>query len=619
MRNQNLWVPVRLLFHLAQSIRICDNVLACLLGRDYAICGLQQIGRPASQCHGWQPFWEAMISPLRHFTACTWKLMNKNVKNVVLIMSGGSGQRFGAGVPKQYCMMGNRPIIDYAIDAARFCSTADQVVIVAAAEYIDEITAKYGFPATVGGKTRTESLANGLDFVAKNYDCEKIIIANAVCPLMTEEQLERYFGLLDDYDYVLTSWKVVSTLHRYDGVCVDRDDYFHVMEPEAYRFKMLHENYKRDYPVPYVFHQLPKCARGFFCFDYPYTMKITYPSDVKIAKLLYDDVILRPKQERIKQNVTSWLSSFCPDGVFEWYSRIPDYIADLVNKWQITSWSMNPKTFATCVFEAESRIHGSVILKFHAPSGRYQFELAYYRLSRNGRMAQLLDYNDDYRALLIKKIVPGMIVKFNAEDNELRKFYNDIAQNFISLNVLPKGLNAVTIKEDFETNASHSDMYNFHSETKRLLDNTVRWVWDKYFANSPMYYLHRDYQRRNILRGPDGIYAIDPLGIIGPMEFEFSLGFVIECRANPDECVSLHATMLDYFSSYCDKKRLLAAVFVQWVHKMDEYVFSKRDNRRLAEWCLKTIKTLFYHDGEISCDAETGLAIPITLGTNAEL
>ena len=31
--------------------------------------------------------------------------MREKVKNVILVMSGGVGQRFGSGVPKQYCMM----------------------------------------------------------------------------------------------------------------------------------------------------------------------------------------------------------------------------------------------------------------------------------------------------------------------------------------------------------------------------------------------------------------------------------------------------------------------------------------------------------------------------------
>ena len=45
--------------------------------------------------------------------------MKKVAENVILIMSGGVGQRLGSCAPKQYCMMGDRPIIEYAIDAAR--------------------------------------------------------------------------------------------------------------------------------------------------------------------------------------------------------------------------------------------------------------------------------------------------------------------------------------------------------------------------------------------------------------------------------------------------------------------------------------------------------------------
>lgn len=33
-------------------------------------------------------------------------------KNVILIMSGGVGSRFGADCPKQYCMIGGKQIIE---------------------------------------------------------------------------------------------------------------------------------------------------------------------------------------------------------------------------------------------------------------------------------------------------------------------------------------------------------------------------------------------------------------------------------------------------------------------------------------------------------------------------
>ena len=120
-----------------------------------------------------------------------------------------------------------------------------------------------------------------------------------------------------------------------------------------------------------------------------------------------------------------------------------------------------------------------------------------------------------------------------------------------------------------------------------------------------MYYLHRDLQRRNILKGADGIYAIDALGIIGPKEFEYTLNFIIEARAYPDRYVELHHAMLD-----CDRKRLLAALFITWVHKMDEYVFSKSDEQKLARWCLGVIEKIFYA-GVISAAVEIGeVAVP---------
>ena len=61
---------------------------------------------------------------LRFLVTRIWSEMVKaNVHNVILIMSGGVGSRFGANCPKQYCMMGGKKIIEYAIDAARFCKS----------------------------------------------------------------------------------------------------------------------------------------------------------------------------------------------------------------------------------------------------------------------------------------------------------------------------------------------------------------------------------------------------------------------------------------------------------------------------------------------------------------
>ena len=51
--------------------------------------------------------------------------------NIIIIMSGGVGNRFGANIPKQYCQLNGRPVIDYVIDAAKGSKVADKVVVVA--------------------------------------------------------------------------------------------------------------------------------------------------------------------------------------------------------------------------------------------------------------------------------------------------------------------------------------------------------------------------------------------------------------------------------------------------------------------------------------------------------
>ena len=61
--------------------------------------------------------------------------------NIIIIMSGGVGNRFGANIPKQYCKLNGRPVIDYVIDAAKGSKVADKVIAMGGAILI---TADHG-------------------------------------------------------------------------------------------------------------------------------------------------------------------------------------------------------------------------------------------------------------------------------------------------------------------------------------------------------------------------------------------------------------------------------------------------------------------------------------------
>ena len=49
--------------------------------------------------------------------------------NIVVLLSGGVGKRFGATIPKQYNMIAGRPVIDYVIDAIKESKEADHTVV----------------------------------------------------------------------------------------------------------------------------------------------------------------------------------------------------------------------------------------------------------------------------------------------------------------------------------------------------------------------------------------------------------------------------------------------------------------------------------------------------------
>lgn len=94
-----------------------------------------------------------------------------------MVVAGGSGERFGA--PKQFAMLGGRPLYQWALDAAR--PAADGVVLVVPAGVDGS-----GSGADVvveGGSSRAASVRAGV--AAVPADAEVIVVHDAVRPLAT--------------------------------------------------------------------------------------------------------------------------------------------------------------------------------------------------------------------------------------------------------------------------------------------------------------------------------------------------------------------------------------------------------------------------------------------------
>ena len=210
-------------------------------------------------------------------------------KAIGIILAGGIGSRFGGDKPKQYYLINGKEMIWYSIEAFSKAKNIDDfIVVVDQAEYENGRIAKlYNVKTIVGGKTRNHSFKNALDYIMANYpDCEKIIENNAACPLTTPAILDEYITLLDEYNYVQTTFKITDALGSYKSRTVDREDYFLIQAPDAYRFKELYACFDANHPNGHPAVQLPENAVGYNYFNYGVNFKVTYPEDIKIVEML---------------------------------------------------------------------------------------------------------------------------------------------------------------------------------------------------------------------------------------------------------------------------------------------------------------------------------------------
>ena len=140
--------------------------------------------------------------------------------NFAIILSGGIGTRLGAKVPKQYLTVKGKPIILYTLE--KFCAVKeiDKIIIVAAeqwrakiVEWVENDGIELTYQFATPGETRQESIINGLNIGLEYGDNDKVIIHDAVRPLVSSEMIKRCLDVLDKEDAVMPVLPAQDTMY----------------------------------------------------------------------------------------------------------------------------------------------------------------------------------------------------------------------------------------------------------------------------------------------------------------------------------------------------------------------------------------------------------------------
>lgn len=211
------------------------------------------------------------------------------MSSIGIILAGGIGSRFGADKPKQYCKIFDKEMIWYSIDAFKKAENIDDFIVIVDANEMKSgrIAKEYGVTLVQGGSSRNQSLKNALDYINEHYpDCQKIIENNAACPMITPRLINEFMELLDQYDYVNTAYKITDALGSYKDRIANREDFYLIQAPDAYRFPLLYKYFDENSPLCHPAHQLPLSAKEYRYFDYTDNYKVTYPHDIEIVEMM---------------------------------------------------------------------------------------------------------------------------------------------------------------------------------------------------------------------------------------------------------------------------------------------------------------------------------------------
>ncbi len=208
----------------------------------------------------------------------------------VVVVAGGSGSRMGAEEPKQFRLLGGRPLLMESIE--RFAPLG-RVVAVLPADQIERWEAlcrQYDFAVdhavVSGGATRFESVRRGLEALP---DAEWILVHDGVRPLVRAEVIGRVLEAAREHGAAIPVVPVIDSLRTADGTAADRSLYRAVQTPQGFRAEWLREAYRQPYreqftddasAVEQLGHRVAMVEGSF---DNP---KITRPADLELAEIL---------------------------------------------------------------------------------------------------------------------------------------------------------------------------------------------------------------------------------------------------------------------------------------------------------------------------------------------
>ena len=163
-----------------------------------------------------------------------------------LIVAAGKGERLGGGVPKQYRMIGGKPVLRWAVESLIFHPAVRSTrVVVGKGQKEAAAAALSGLDVgelIEGGDERADSVRNGLEAITG----DAVLIHDAARPFCPADVIDRLLAPLEFFEGATPVLPIGDTVARAtDRLAepVDRTSLVRIQTPQAFRLQGLRDAY----------------------------------------------------------------------------------------------------------------------------------------------------------------------------------------------------------------------------------------------------------------------------------------------------------------------------------------------------------------------------------------
>ena len=182
------------------------------------------------------------------------------MSNIAIIIAGGSGNRMGQDIPKQFINVYDKPILIYTLESFQNHPQIDAIEVVCLDGW-HEILKAYARQFNItklkwvvsGGTTGQESIRNGVfNLEDECSDDDIIVIHDGIRPLVDESVLSDVIIKCEQFGNAVTSLPYNEQIFRTeDGKTttqyIPRETLRRVSTPQAYKFGKLLASYKKAF------------------------------------------------------------------------------------------------------------------------------------------------------------------------------------------------------------------------------------------------------------------------------------------------------------------------------------------------------------------------------------